>query len=88
MKNAWNAHIRLSRFADHTNNVYTVYCDFYFTRNFDCVCPANSPVYTCVQDILQNDRINLDDNFKFSFVKEIIKVSSIFASCINHAAKK
>jgi len=35
-----------------------------------------------MQDILQNDRINLDENFKFSFVKEIIKVSAIFDRCI------
>ena len=36
---------------------------------------------SCQQDILQNERINLDDNFKFSFVKEIIKVSVNFIRC-------
>jgi len=27
--------------------------------------------------VLQNERIKLDDNFKFSFVKELIKVRAV-----------
>jgi len=48
----------------------------YQTRDIS-VSSIDSVSCLCEQDVLQNERIKLDDNFKFSFVKELIKVRAV-----------